>query len=230
MAALPVTAASNPPPTKNTLPSRPLAWSVRRVFAPAVPAPGLDARFATILDGMCRAVAARAACDRRFAPLALLLWGWLRRTARRFAAVAARPGARPKPRHRPARSAAQRPERPRLPRGFAWLLRCAPETATFGGQLQHLLTDPEMAALLEAAPRLGRHLRPLCQMLGVRPGPAPPPPRPRPPPVAASEGAGAAPPPGAAPPRSPPPLSPRAASGPPIRPGGPPARAAPHPA
>jgi hypothetical protein len=56
-----------------------------------------------------------------------------------------------------------------------------PEAAAFGAQLQHLLADPEMAALVAAAPQAGRVLRPLCRMLGVRPPPGPlaPPSRPR---------------------------------------------------
>ncbi len=41
----------------------------------------------------------------------------------------------------------------------------------YGGQVQHLLGDPELAALLAAEPKLGRILRPLCRMLAIRPGP-----------------------------------------------------------
>src|SRR6185437_15551987 len=69
-----------------------------------------------------------------------------------------------------------------------WLLRLAGhnsyKVAVYGGFLQNLLADPEMVALIAAAPQLGRVLRPLCRMLGVDPGPARLPPRsrdPRPP-------------------------------------------------
>ena len=48
----------------------------------------------------------------------------------------------------------------------------------FGGQLEHMLrTDPEMAALIAAAPQLGRLLRALCRSLGMDPGCAKLPPR-----------------------------------------------------
>jgi hypothetical protein len=68
---------------------------------------------------------------------------------------------------RPGRRRAPAP----LPNSFAWLVRLIPhEAATSGSQLRHLLTDPEMVALLTAAPELGRILRPLCRMLGVEPG------------------------------------------------------------
>jgi hypothetical protein len=48
--------------------------------------------------------------------------------------------------------------------------------------LETLLKDPEMAALIAAAPQLGRLLRPLCRALGRDPGAAklpPQPPRPK---------------------------------------------------
>ena len=41
------------------------------------------------------------------------------------------------------------------------------EAACFGGQLQHLLAQPEMQTLLDAAPQAARLLRPLCRMLAV---------------------------------------------------------------
>ncbi len=51
-------------------------------------------------------------------------------------------------------------------------MRRLPQAAAAASQLQHLLADPAMADLLAAAPQAGRLLRPLCQMLGVRPPPA----------------------------------------------------------
>ena len=74
-------------------------------------------------------------------------------------------------------SASPRPERPKpeteMPAGFAWLIRLGGyHAAGFGCQLQHLLSDPEMVALIAAAPRqMGRVLRPLCWMLGIKPPP-----------------------------------------------------------
>lgn len=134
-------------------------------------------RFAQIIDTLCSAVAARAATHRLARPVLVLLWSWLRRTARRFGRLAARVQAgRPS---RPRRPAAPRPPRPRaprtprLPRGFAWVIRLVPYAAAgSASQLQHLLAEPDMAALIAAAPTAGRLLRPLCRMLGVRLPPA----------------------------------------------------------
>jgi hypothetical protein len=50
-----------------------------------------------------------------------------------------------------------------------------PETAPFGDQLRDFLSDPEVAALLAAAPEMGQMLGPVCRMLGV-PEPVLPPP------------------------------------------------------
>ena len=36
-----------------------------------------------------------------------------------------------------------------------------------GGQFEHLLTDPELIAAIQAAPELARPLRGLCHMLGI---------------------------------------------------------------
>jgi hypothetical protein len=56
-----------------------------------------------------------------------------------------------------------------LPQKFGWLAKLIPEAVCYGSQLEHLFRDPEMAALLEAAPEpMRRTLRPLCHMLGVR--------------------------------------------------------------
>jgi hypothetical protein len=147
----------------------------------------LGDRFALIVADLCRAVAARggarAAGPLVAGPLIVLIWGRLQRLATRFAGLVARAGspARPSASPRPPRTlrrAAPSTARPRLPEGFGWLLRQVPEAAAYAGQLQHLLDDPDVAALLAAAPQIGRALRPLCRSLGIRPGPAlrPPPP------------------------------------------------------
>jgi hypothetical protein len=144
--------------------------------------PALAQTFALIIGGLCRAAAARMAADQSVRPLLLLIHPWLGRLARKFAILAARvqAGALPPPRRRSARPRCRPPGPPRLPRQFALLIRLAPGSAAcFGSQLQHFLADPEMTALLEAAPRAGRLFRPLCRMLAV---PLPPslrlPPRP----------------------------------------------------
>ncbi len=166
---------------------------------PLAASPALADRFASLVEGLRRAIAARGAGLGLALPLMLLLWSRLRRTAERFARLAAKvhAGTLPPPRRRLRSPRPARPQPLRLPRGVAWLLRRLPQAASAASQLQHLLADPAMAELLAAAPQAGRLLRPLCQMLGVRPPPAqhPPPPvrpaapsrpacRPRPPPPA----------------------------------------------
>jgi hypothetical protein len=57
-----------------------------------------------------------------------------------------------------------------LPRKFGWLVKLVPEATCYGSQLEYLFRDPEMAALLAAAPApMGRALRSLCHMLGLAP-------------------------------------------------------------
>ncbi len=54
------------------------------------------------------------------------------------------------------------------PGRFGWLVRLAAyEAAGFGSQLRAMLAQPEMRALLAAAPQAARALRPLCRMLAV---------------------------------------------------------------
>ena len=120
-------------------------------------------------------VAARGGTGGLAGPLIVLIWTRLRRMAGRFAGLAARVAAgTASPRRRASpHPATGRPHPPyrRLPRGFAWLVRQLPGTAAGAAQMQYLLAEPEMAALLAAAPQMGRILRPLCRMLGVRPRP-----------------------------------------------------------
>ena len=134
-------------------------------------------RFARLIEALCESVA--ASHSRGLAgPVIVLIWGRLRRMAARFAAAAI-PAAPRASRPVPSRPAQSRPAlsrrgadaRPRLPGGFGWLIRLSPAAACHGGQLQRLLADPEMAALLAATPRMGRLLRPLCRMLAVEPPP-----------------------------------------------------------
>ena len=101
------------------------------------------------------------------APLILLICARLRRITARFAALAARYAAgtlRPlrTPTTEP-RTTFPHPPPPRdpLPRGYAWLIRIVPGAASFGSQLQYLLSQPEMAALIAAVPQMTRLLRPL---------------------------------------------------------------------
>jgi hypothetical protein len=158
---------------------------------PATPtaSPGLAETFGLIIGGLCKAAAVRMCADPSVRPPLLLIHAWLKRLVQRFAALIARVEAGtlrpPRPgRHRaPAKNPPGKP-RPRWPQNFAWLIKMLPyEAACFGSQLQHQFSQPEMMALLEAAPQAGRLLRPLCRMLAVELPPAlrlpPRPPRPR---------------------------------------------------
>ena len=56
----------------------------------------------------------------------------------------------------------------RWPGRFGWLVRAAAyQAAGYGCQLRVILGQPEMVALLLAAPQAGRILRPVCRMLAV---------------------------------------------------------------
>ena len=146
--------------------------------------PAAADRFALIIGGLSRAVATQHRVGLS-GLLIIAIWSRLIRIANSFAALAARvrAGTLPAPRHRASRPASSRPApsgsppshpgSPFLPRGFAWLIPLVPhEAAGFGSQLAHLLTDPEMTALVSAHPGMGRILRPLCRMLGVATPPA----------------------------------------------------------
>jgi len=200
-------------------PGRGICVLVPFVFPTPFPAPA--DRFARIIDGLCGAVAARAHKNALARPLLVLLYYRLRRMVVRLASLAGRvrSGTLPAPARRRAASSRPRtaPPAPRLPRGFVWVPRLVPEANGYASQLQHLLADPAMVALLAAAPQAGRILRPLCRMLGIRPPPgllgsSPAPASPRP-------GATAPSPP---PPRRPPPPAPADVPSPALRICGPP--------
>ncbi len=154
----------------------------------------LSDRFAAILEGLYQATA-RTVRDPVSGLLILLICGRLRRITARFAALAARYAAgtlRPlrtptEPRTEPG-TPGPHPPPPKdpLPRGYAWLIRLVPGAANFGTQLQYLLSQPEMAAMIAAVPQMSRLLRPLCRALAAHPTPPLPPDperpaRPRPP-------------------------------------------------
>jgi len=129
-------------------------------------------RFATSLEGLGRAVAARVVAGVMGAAMILLIWQRVRGVDRRIRGLLARLQAgrlvvREVP--RPLRGVrAARVARPGLPRGFGWLLQLVPgEAACFAGQIRGLLAEPEMAGLIAASPQARRVLGPLCRMLGI---------------------------------------------------------------
>ena len=158
--------------------------------------------FSTIILWLSLAVDGHSTWGRLPRPFGLLILDRIRSINARFARIAARitagtflPRRSPAPHPRENRG----PRGPnKLPRSVAWLIKLLPEVAVYGSQLQFLFADPEMAALLEAAPAsLRRPLRSLCRMLGVTPPPIlalparprpPSDPQPEPPPSAPATG------------------------------------------
>jgi hypothetical protein len=54
-----------------------------------------------------------------------------------------------------------------LPRRFGWLKRLLPDIAHHMHAFQYVLNDPELKAMLAAAPQAGRILRAFCHVLGL---------------------------------------------------------------
>jgi hypothetical protein len=131
-----------------------------------------------MIEWFCKLMAAEAYRRPEAGPFAGATWSLMLRQGRRFAALVAKwqagtlPAVRP-PRKRPASERVARPIlKVVLPRGFMWFRKLFPDTATpFAGTLSHHLHDPDMAALVAAAPQAGRILRPMCRMVGLKPPP-----------------------------------------------------------
>ena len=87
------------------------------------------------------------------------------RAPRKTPDASAAPPAEP-PAEAPPAAPTPAPPPERLPRRRGWLLQAI--ARSYGGQqFQHLLTDPELIAAIQAAPELARPLRGLCHMLGI---------------------------------------------------------------
>ena len=129
-------------------------------------APELVRRFGVIMAALAVVVAQRFVRVPALVALNVPLWSWLSRTVQRFVRSVGRPIV-----VRAARARGDRAPRARglrLPSRRGWLLHTLGwEVAVFGSQLETLLAEPDMQALLAARPGLGRLLRPLCRMLGV---------------------------------------------------------------
>ena len=157
----------------------------------------IAARLDSILTLLMSVVAAHF---RILGPLTLPLWTRISRTRQVFARLLALLAAAPTP-HRPAPPTVPRPSYsppappfaacrgpgppPRLSRRFAWIVaRIGYRAAGQAGQLDYLLQQPGVAAILAASPGTARTLRPLCRILGITLPPAlclpPRPPRPKP--------------------------------------------------
>ena len=128
-------------------------------------APEMVRRLGLIVAGLAALIARRFLRDPKFGALVGPLWSWLNRSVQRFARLRAvvRVAVRPMPRTR-VRRVGTPPVR--LPGGQGWLVKALGwEAAGYGCQLTALLAEPEMLALMQALPGVGRVLRPLCRML-----------------------------------------------------------------
>src|ERR1700677_2288555 len=119
---------------------------------PPCPAPE---RFATMLQWLTRAVVSMMGGERLALSVISLIVERIRGIKQRFADLAAqiRDGRYTPRRHAtpPKRRPGQAPPpRGPLPNAFGWLLKLVPEAVVHRSQLEHLLRDPEMGALIAA--------------------------------------------------------------------------------
>jgi hypothetical protein len=155
----------------------------------ATPAPSLPDRFTSLVEGLMSDVAACVVWASLPIPYIKLVWRRLRHLKVRFHSILDRyeAGTLPTPaclreaeaaslRRRQGsgagRTGTARPPAP-LPliewtQRFGWVSRSISRAFLRSWDLEEILEDPEMEPAVEAAPQLGRVLRPLCQMLGVR--------------------------------------------------------------
>ena len=128
------------------------------------------------LDAIFAAIALVVAAHFRIlGPWTSPIWARFNRANRRLQALLAHLAAGRLPRPHAPRE--RRPSTPDpmnpapllpLPRAWAWLVRkIGYRAAGYGAQLQYLLDDPAMLAVIVAAPTAGRTLRPFCRLLGV---------------------------------------------------------------
>ena len=146
--------------------SNPIAPDIRALT------PGLAiafaGRFAVIAAGLVALIARAFLRNPKLAPLILPLCGRLSRNARRLATIMGRLATGKTPRHyRPGRPGG-RTAKPPIPTSQAWLIRTLQhEAAAYRSQLSHLLAEPGISDLLDAAPSARRLLGPLSRMLGI---------------------------------------------------------------
>ena len=148
-------------------------------------APEVSGRLGRILMDLAAAVAREFLRDPRHVGLIVPLWNYISRTARRFDSAITRLVAGKLRTHAPRQGGATEPaprKNPhlRLPTQHAWLVvTLRHHAAGYGSQLNHLLSEPEAAALIAACPQAARLLRPLCHLLGISPAAIQAPPKPR---------------------------------------------------
>jgi hypothetical protein len=143
-----------------------MSWKPPRI--PTCPAE----RLVLILLGARDVLAVRSVREHALGPLVILIAKWMSRRTARFTKLLAsfREGRLRLPRARVRRSepTSKEPQKLRVPGRRGWMIRWTQGAAVFGSQLQFWLEDPEVKALLAAAPKqAGRLLRPICHALDV---------------------------------------------------------------
>ena len=138
-------------------------------------APELAGRVGMILDNLKALIAARFLKIPFLLPLLMPLWKRLNRIQRRLRRAMELHGLVRKPRTPSAAEPARARVRievtvplpqPCLPRRFGWLIAALGwEAAGYASHLEHLLSEPDVAAMLAACPRARRVLRPVAHML-----------------------------------------------------------------
>ena len=157
------------------------------MIAAALPVQSLTERFAFAVELVLRGFSLSLPRSREVGPLALGTWNRLKRLVARFSALVAAVeagrfssarrtqaalGRHPRvvsPEFRSQPEASVQVAKIPMPTAYGWLLTLAPELNTRIGraQIETLLSDPALLALLAQAPRAGRILRPLCHMLRI---------------------------------------------------------------
>ena len=153
------------------------------LFLPLPPATTPAERFANIIATLLAMVGARLERPGKpglAGPLTLAIAIRLHRIRNRLTRYYARfqAGTLTPPRPRPAMSRSRTTPAtpplvvlPKLPRGRMWLVRLVPGIGVGTNYLRILLDDPEMAAMMLAAPQIARTLRPFWHMLADAPLP-----------------------------------------------------------
>ena len=130
-------------------------------------APDLARRLGVIMLAVATLVARRFLKEPRLVGMIVPIWRWLTHAARRFERALVQVE-----RVRTARPRGETGARVpglRQPTRHGWLVHeLGWEAAGCGSHLAHLLAEPEMQALIAAVPGVGRVLRPLCRMLGMK--------------------------------------------------------------
>jgi hypothetical protein len=139
---------------------------------PTAPTPA--DRFNTFIEGLYTCASDAVGYCFVEIPLVVLLWRRLFRISRRFHFILARyrtgalppPGSTRRPASKPTTLRVRRPTQ--IPTRFGWVTHEVSMAVFHRYDLEDLLDDPELPALVAAAPQLGSALRPLCHMMAVK--------------------------------------------------------------